>query len=227
MHDSTEPILFITGNTGKVEEVKRFLGLPVEHIALNLPEIQSLNSEDIVRVKAEFAFAQLGRPVLVEDVSLTFSAMGALPGPFIKYFLSEIGVDELCHLVDGKDRSCVASVTYGYHDGTEVHFFTGEMPGTVSENPRGERSFGWASIVIPQGQYDEVTHQFETKNHLEQRDDKDEEDKTTAEKQDDAKKNEDKIVKTEKTYAEMTDEEQEHVAMRKQALMKLRQFLDR
>ncbi len=37
------------------------------------------------------------------------------------------------------------------HDGENVHIFEGAMSGTVAEMPRGTRSFGWASIVIPEG----------------------------------------------------------------------------
>jgi non-canonical purine NTP pyrophosphatase (RdgB/HAM1 family) len=172
-----QEVTFITGNLGKVEEAERFLGMPIAHTKLDLIEIQSIDPQEIVKDKAQRAYMLLEKPVLVEDVSLVFSALGRLPGPFIKYFEQELGNERLCRLVDGMDRSCEASVLYGYHDGTSVHFFSGSMKGTIADAPRGERSFGWASIVIPDG--------------------------------------------SDKTYAEMSDEEQANVAMRKPALTAL------
>jgi len=176
-----EEIIFVTGNPGKVEEVRRFLSIPIRHKALDLEEIQSIDPEEVVRAKAAAAFSILKVPVLVEDVSVTFAALGRLPGTFIKYFEQELGQEGLCRLLDGKDRSCVATARYGLHNGEKIEIFEGSMPGVVAESPRGTRSFGWASIIVPEG-------------------------------------------KT-KTYAEMSDEEQAEVAMRKKALAKLQDSL--
>ncbi|HEY0948421.1 MAG TPA: non-canonical purine NTP pyrophosphatase [Candidatus Paceibacterota bacterium] len=174
-------IVFVTGNPGKVQEVERFLGLPLKHVAVELEELQSIDPESIVRRKAEAAFGKLGVPLLVEDTSVVFTALNRLPGPFIKYFEEELGQEGLCRLLDGKDRSCVATARFAFHDGAQVHVFEGSMPGSVADTPRGTRSFGWASIVVPEGK--------------------------------------------EKTYAEMSDEEQAEVAMRKKALLRLREAL--
>ena len=155
-------ISFITGNAGKAEEVGRYLKTPIEHKSLDLHEIQSLDSEEIVKDKAERAYKIIKKPVLVEDVSFVFHAYGKLPGPLIKWFEHELGNEGLCRLLDGKDRSCTATVCYGFHDGKKVHIFTGSMEGTVSEHAKGENSFGWASIFVPKGcdkTYAEMTNE--------------------------------------------------------------------
>src|SRR3989344_5649543 len=118
-----QKITFITSNNSKAAEVSRYLGFPVRHISLELHEIQSLDLEEIVREK-----------VLVEDVSLTFDAFGNLPGPLIKWFLKELGNEGLARLVDGKERGCVATVCYGYYDGTITHLAEGSMGGFVAEH---------------------------------------------------------------------------------------------
>lgn len=174
-------ITLITGNLGKVAEATRFLGLPIEHVALDIEEIQSLDPKHVAGNKAAQAFALLNRPVLVEDVSFVIHALGTLPGPFIKWFEQELGHEGICRLADGTDRACTASVTYAFHDGTDIHFFEGDMRGRVADHPTGERSFGWASIFVPEGM--------------------------------------------EKTYAELSDEEQEPLAMRKKALKNLHEHL--
>ncbi|MBI2047633.1 MAG: non-canonical purine NTP pyrophosphatase, partial [Parcubacteria group bacterium] len=55
----------------------------------------------------------------------------------------------LARLVDGKERGCVATVCYGYYNGTIIHFAEGSMKGTVARHPKGDTSFGWSPIFIP------------------------------------------------------------------------------
>lgn len=145
-------IVLVTGNAGKLEEARRYLDRTIEHVDLDLPEIQSLDPREIIEEKARHAFRELDRPVLVEDVSFVFHAFGKLPGTLIKWFEAELGHERLCRMVDGMDRACTASVTYGYCDGKEVIFAEGAMHGTVAEHPRGGNSFGWGDIFIPEGQ---------------------------------------------------------------------------
>lgn len=159
-------ITLITGNLGKADEVSRYLGMKIEHQELDLEEIQSLDLEEIVKDKAMRAFEKIKKPVLVEDVSFVFYSLGKLPGPFIKWFQKELGNDGLCRLVDGKDRSCVATVCYGFCDGTDVKFFEGSMEGNIAENPKGDNSFGWAPVFIPDGYiktYAELTRDEQAK----------------------------------------------------------------
>ena len=66
-------ITFITGNEAKLRQLKQHLSIDVDYTKLDLPEIQSLNLEEIVKDKAERAFAFLRGPVLVEDVSLKYT----------------------------------------------------------------------------------------------------------------------------------------------------------
>ena len=174
-------LTFITGNAGKAEAMYRYLGMPIDHEKLDLDEIQSLDLEEIVKDKVTRAYEIVKKPVIVEDVSFVFHAYNKLPGPFIKWFLKELGNDGLCHLLHDKDRKCVATVCYGLHDGKEIKLFSGSMEGTVAMSPKGSNGFGWASVFIPDG-YD-------------------------------------------KTYAEMTHEEQSPISMRNIALKKLREYL--
>ena len=148
-------ITFITGNAGKAKEVSMYLGIPIEHRSLDLDEIQSLDLEEIVKDKVMRAYEKIGTPVLVEDVSFVFNALGKLPGPLIKWFTKELENEGLCRLVDGKDRHCVATVCYGFYDGEKVRLFSGSMAGTIADSPKGSNSFGWSPIFIPEG-YDKT-----------------------------------------------------------------------
>lgn len=143
-------LTFITSNASKAEQLSRHLSVEVLHQSIDLAEIQSLNLDEIVGHKTREAFKVVKGPVLVEDTSLVFDALGKLPGPLIKWFLQELDNDGLCRLLNGyKNRSAIASVLFGYFDGTELKTYGGEMRGTVADKPRGARGFGWDPIFIP------------------------------------------------------------------------------
>ncbi len=144
-------VVFITGNQAKADYLAKYLGHPVEHVKIELDEIQSLDPKEIVRHKLRQAYAAMGRPVLVEDSSIEFVAMGRLPGTFVKWFQEEMSYEDICRLVDGKDRGAIARTVYGYFDGTEEVYFEGSMRGTVAEKPAGKGGFGWDSVFIPEG----------------------------------------------------------------------------
>lgn len=145
-------LTFITGNPSKAEQLGRHLNYPVEHKKLDLVEIQSLNLRDIIKHKAREAYKQIHSPVLVEDTSLIFHALGRLPGPLIKWFLTELDNDGLCKILNGyEDRLALAEVCFGFYDGKELKIFEGQMKGTIAKSPRGERGFGWDPIFIPEG----------------------------------------------------------------------------
>lgn len=61
------------------------------HEKIELDEIQSLNLDEVVTHKVKQAYEKAEKPVLVEDTSLIFLALGKLPGTFIRFFVQEIG----------------------------------------------------------------------------------------------------------------------------------------
>jgi Ham1 family protein len=144
-------ITFITGNQHKADYLSRMLGLPLKHRAVDLTEIQSTSLEEIVEHKVRQAYAVAKRPVLVEDVALEFTALGGLPGPFIKFFVeAPNGLENLCRMLDGfDDRSAVAACVFGYYDGQRVRLFRAELHGAISEYPIGDGGFGWDKIFCP------------------------------------------------------------------------------
>lgn len=145
-------LTFVTGNPSKAEQLGLHLHIEVAHKKLDLHEIQSVSLEEIVEHKVMEAYKHIQGPVLVEDTSLIFEALGRLPGPLIKWFLQELDNDGLCHLLDGfASRKAIAEVLFGYYDGTVFTTFKGEIQGSIAEKPRGVRGFGWDPIFIPAG----------------------------------------------------------------------------
>lgn len=145
--------VFITGNQDKADYLAKMLGIELEHQKVELDEIQSTDLDAIVTHKVMQAYEQLQAPVLVEDVSLGFTTLGGLPGPFIKFFVdAPDGLERLCRMLDGfDDRSARASCTFGYFDGERLELLRGGLAGTIAVSPRGENGFGWDKIFCPDG----------------------------------------------------------------------------
>lgn len=143
--------VFITGNQYKADYLAKWIGYKVERQTIDLEELQSLDAYAVVEHKVKEAFKQLGRPVLVEDVSFTLRALGRLPGTLIKWFLQELGQQGLLELAHKyEDNSVVVSIIYALYDGNEIKYFGATVEGTVSTELRGE-SHGWNSLFIPDG----------------------------------------------------------------------------
>lgn len=145
-------LTFITGNPHKAEFLEKWLGLPIAHHKLELDEIQSLDLHEVAEHKARQAYAIMKKPVLIEDASLSFTAMGRLPGTYIKWFIEEIGYDGLRTLAKGlPHRRAIGRVCYALYDGSELHFFDGEMRGSISAEARGSGGFGFDPVFINEG----------------------------------------------------------------------------
>lgn len=118
-----QSITFITGNQKKADYLARYLGFPIEHTKIDLDKIQSLDLREIVEHKVKQAYTKVQKPVIVEDVSLEFSALGRLPGTFIRFFIEEMSMEQICSLLDGKERTAIARCVFGYYDGIHLEFF--------------------------------------------------------------------------------------------------------
>lgn len=149
--------VFITGNQDKADYLAKHLGIEIDHQKVDLDELQSLDLHEVVEHKVKQAYDLIQKPVLVEDVSLEFTALGKLPGTFVKFFVDESGLESMCRMLDGfEDRSAVAKCTFGYFDGETLKLIDGGLKGRIADHPRGENGFGWDQIFIPDGYGDQT-----------------------------------------------------------------------
>lgn len=144
-------VTFITGNQNKADYLAKYLGFPVDHVKLDLDELQSLDLKEIVEHKVRQAYEKIKSPVIVEDVSLEFAALGTLPGPFIKFFIEQIPFETICSMVNNQTREATAKCVFGYYDGENLQLFEGQLGGQIAEAPAGENGYGWDKIFIPEG----------------------------------------------------------------------------
>jgi XTP/dITP diphosphohydrolase len=135
------------------------LGVELEGAALgdrDVPEIQSLDFDEVATAKALAAREALSRPdypVLVEDSGVVIRAWNGLPGPLAKLFHSAVGNEGLLRMLAAEeDRSAVAVCAVAVVEaGGEVHVFRGEVTGTVAFEARGKEGFGYDAIFVPDG----------------------------------------------------------------------------
>ncbi len=148
--------VLVTGNPGKLEEARRLCGSGLDAVELDLPEIQSLDLEEVLRAKADEAWLRLGprlgRPLVVEEAGLELAALGGFPGPLVKWLLDAVGADGIARLGEalGEERA-TARAALLYRDGERVVVGRGATPGFLVRPPRGERGFGWDPVFAPEG----------------------------------------------------------------------------
>lgn len=147
-----EELIFVTSNLGKLREANAVLGVSLEHRALDLPEIQSLDLEEVIHFKVRMAQERVSRPILVEDTSLELTGMGGFPGPLVRWLLASAGAEGICRLASAFDDRrarvrCIACAA----SGSEEILGMGIVEGEISSRPRGTRGFGWDSVFVPEG----------------------------------------------------------------------------
>jgi inosine triphosphate pyrophosphatase len=172
--DNRPTLTFVTGNAKKLEEVIAILGsgegFPYRVVSrkIDLPELQG-EPEEVSREKCLLAAAAVGGPVIVEDTSLCFVALGDLPGVYIKvsrrpflfisshlaqWFLEKLGHEGLNNLLAAyPDKSAYAQCIFSYSEGPGTgppRLFVGQCHGKIVP-ARGPKAFGWDPVFQPDG----------------------------------------------------------------------------
>jgi inosine triphosphate pyrophosphatase len=151
---------FITGNPGKLREAKSILG-DVENIDLDLPEIQELDPQKVITEKLKEATKNHEGEFFIEDTSIYLQGLNGFPGPLIKWLLQSLGTEGIANLIKKYDNhKATAKTVIGYSNGKDIHFFVGEINGTIVQ-PRGDNDFGWDPIFQPEG-YDKTFAEMST-----------------------------------------------------------------
>jgi inosine triphosphate pyrophosphatase len=173
-------VTLVTGNDKKWAEIQTILAgstVELERVDIDLPELQGADAAEVAEAKCREACRKLGgRAVIIEDTSLAFDAFGGnFPGPYIKWFLADMGTDGLCQMLSSfQNRKAKAVCTFAYTCGIpdcakdavgsndpryceiKVEIFQGITEGSIALSPKnplgGEKPFGWDPIFIPDDQ---------------------------------------------------------------------------
>ena len=164
-HEKT--ILIATANRGKIEEIKKIFAnsgfslkflsdFPKEAASLNILE-NAKSFEGNALIKAMIAGQALGLITLADDSGLCIEALGGRPGVFSARYAGT-GNDKDNYLkalaelknVPPENRGCHYNCTVAIYDPKTnfVETVTGIWEGRIANEPRGEKSFGYAPIFL-------------------------------------------------------------------------------
>ena len=124
----------------------------VEFYKVVLTEIQSDSIEVIAIEKAKSAFAEISKPVIVEDDGLFIHELNSFPGQYSSYVYNTIGnYGILKLLLNSNRRSAVFRSFFTFYDGKrDPKSFKGEIHGRISHRIT-EGGWGYDPIFIPTG----------------------------------------------------------------------------
>lgn len=146
-------IYLITGNKGKLEEFKTFLP-QLNHLDIDLPEIQSLDPRVVVQSKLiEARKVEKNIGLIVEDTALYLDCLNGFPGALIKWLLESMkdtGIYNICKSIENYGAKAETIIGYLPDNSNEAEFFAGTLLGTISK-PNGKKGFGWDTVFVPEG----------------------------------------------------------------------------
>ncbi len=148
-------VYFVTGNPGKVREAKAMfenLGIDMQQLVYEYPELQSDNLEEIAKYGAKNAAIYLKKPIIVEDAGMFISALKGFPGPYSSFIFKCIGNEGILKLMRGvKNRNAQFISVVGYCEpGKDAITFSGSVEGKISDGPQGKMGFGYDPIFLHQ-----------------------------------------------------------------------------
>ena len=144
-------LVVVTTNENKLAEINEILGTDHQVSKIDIVEIQSLDLDEVITHKAKEAYRRIGKPVLVEDVSLAIKSLGGLPGTFVKFFLNALGTEGTVKLIKNTKTDTIATCAVAIYNGKNLKIFKGQVKGTLSKKNRGKYGFGFDKIFIPKG----------------------------------------------------------------------------
>mmetsp|Transcript_33176 Transcript_33176/g.101944 ORF Transcript_33176/g.101944 Transcript_33176/m.101944 type:complete len:204 (-) Transcript_33176:42-653(-) len=138
----------------KLREVEAILStnglpLPLEQFEIDLDELQSDEPEKIAAAKCRLAAEATGGAAMIDDTSLCLSALGGMPGPYIKWF-RKVDFPRLLEGFDDKKAFAQSCVAFSPGPGATPVVFSGRCHGEIV-SPRGDFGFGWDACFLPEG----------------------------------------------------------------------------
>jgi XTP/dITP diphosphohydrolase len=168
---------FITSNKGKLLELQKkisTLGIDVTQLPIAYPELQADTIDEVARfgldwilnqaenIDAELEEYKTVDLIFLEDSGLFVHALGNFPGVYSKFTFNTIGYNSVLELMKNKPErsahfeSCIAAskprVDKVDSEGiSEIHNFKGTCYGLITNEPRGDKGFGFDPIFQPEG----------------------------------------------------------------------------
>lgn len=156
-------LFFASHNENKVKEIRAML--PVNTILKSLNDLSlteeinenGLTLEENALIKARSLYAQIHQATFADDSGLEVDILQGRPGVYSARYAGPEKNDDannrkLLRELEGKlNRSAAFKTVIAFVDGQQEFLFSGEVRGTISNEPRGIKGFGYDPIFIPEG----------------------------------------------------------------------------
>jgi XTP/dITP diphosphohydrolase len=156
-------ICFATNNENKLAEIKNRLGKAYDIISLShlehtgeLPETHDTLEGNSLE-KAQFVYEKYKINCFADDTGLLVEALNGEPGVRSARYAGESKNSEhnmdllLQKLKNTKNRKARFVTVISLILNGDVHQFTGEVSGSITEKKTGEKGFGYDPIFMPDG----------------------------------------------------------------------------
>ncbi len=158
-------IVFATGNKGKLEEVQKIFEdknikiLSLEDIGFNKDIVEDANTfEGNAFIKAETIYKQYQLPVMADDSGLAVDILNGQPGVYSARYAGENAtyadnnkklLSELKGLCEPYSAKFICCAVFVNKD--ERIAVSGELPGKIVNEFKGQNGFGYDPIFQPDG----------------------------------------------------------------------------
>jgi non-canonical purine NTP pyrophosphatase (RdgB/HAM1 family) len=169
-NSNTHTLNLITTNAGKfkiAEQIFNENDVKISQLSIETPEIQSLDTREVVKFSAEFACQKLNQPCLKSDVGYFIPALNNCPGALVKFANQSLSADNILSIMSEKTdrriflRECLALAI----PGEKTVFFETEIEAQIAEKASEKDGSTFDKIVILPG-FSSPKADFSTKeNH--------------------------------------------------------------
>jgi len=156
-------VKYVTGNWAKIMSARQVLeplGVTVEQIKMDVPEIQADKTEEIAKFSAKWASDELKCNVIKNDTGLCIEALNGFPGPYTHYVEDKIGVDGILKLLKGVEQRnayFIEVIAYCEYKKEPV-CFKSITKGRIALKKSGSYGWGWDYIFIPDSSNKTLAH---------------------------------------------------------------------
>jgi len=144
-------LVYVTGNDLKFRQALftcEPFGVHLQQAQLHIDEIQAETGESVARDKAQKAYEQLQKPLVVSDDSWMIPGLNNFPGPYMKYMNDWLTIEDWVRLTAPlTDRRIILRQIVAYQDAHEQQLFTVDIPGILLSEPRGKSPFPHSALV--------------------------------------------------------------------------------
>ena len=155
-------IVFATNNEHKLREIRAIIHDGTEVLSLadigchaDIPETAD-TLEGNALIKAHFVYDNYGYDCFAADTGLEVEALDGAPGVHTARYAgdnqdSQANMRKLLQEMKGKDnRKARFRTAIALIQGGEEHLFSGEVSGTITTEPLGNKGFGYDPVFIPE-----------------------------------------------------------------------------